>query len=74
MNNEERKIAIQLIQEKALRNFQQAKSLADTGYWDLIVNRLYYSLFHAVTAMMFKDNILSKTHKGTAQQFGKYYV
>lgn len=74
MNDEEKQISISLLVEKSQRNLDQAKYLADSGYWDLIVNRLYYSLFHAVTAMMMKDGIVNRTHKGTAQQFGKYYV
>ena len=74
MTEEEKNIAINLLIEKANRNFEQARFLANSGFWDLIVNRLYYSLFHAVTALMMQDNIVNKSHKGTAQQFGKHYV
>lgn len=74
MTEEEKQTSINLLIEKSNRNLDQAKYLADSRYWDLIVNRLYYSLYHAVTAMLMKDNIVNKTHKGTAQQFGKYYV
>ena len=74
MNEEDRKVAIQLLLEKSLRNFEQAQFLADTGYWDLIVNRLYYGLYHAITAMMMKDGIKAKSHKGTSGQFGLHYV
>lgn len=74
MNEEDRKIAIELLLEKSQRNIDQARFCADSGYWDLIVNRLYYGLFHAVTAMMMVDGIKAKTHKGTSGQFGFYYV
>lgn len=74
MNDEEKNIAIELLIEKSNRNLQHAKFNAGTGFWDLIVNRLYYCIFHAVTALMLQDNLNTKTHKGVSQQFGKHYV
>lgn len=44
------------------------------GYWDLVANRLYYAVFHAVNAMLMIDGIKTGTHKGTSIQFGKSYV
>ena len=74
MNEEDKKIAVQLLIEKSLRHMVQAKQNATLKNWDLVANRLYYSIFHAVTAMLLKDNIEVKTHKGRAQQFGQHYV
>lgn len=53
---------------------EQANRTADMGYWDLVANRLYYAVFHAVNAMLLIDNIKTGTHKGTSIQFGKSYV
>jgi len=44
------------------------------GYWDLVANRLYYSVFHAVNAMMLADGLKTSTHKGISSQFGFHYV
>lgn len=74
MNEEDKKIAIRLLIEKSQRHLHQAEQNAELKNWDLVANRLYYSIFHAVTALLLKDNIEVKTHKGRAQQFGKYYV
>ena len=74
MNDEDKKIAIQLLIEKSERHLTQAKQNAELKNWDLVANRLYYSIFHAVTALLLKDNIEVKTHKGRAQQFGQFYV
>lgn len=41
---------------------------------DLLANRLYYSIFHAVSALLLMDGIKTGTHKGASSQFGKYYV
>lgn len=74
MEEDLKRIAIELLLEKSERNFNQAKYNAQSGFWDLIVNRLYYSIFHAVNALLLLDGINTKSHKGTSQQFGLYYV
>lgn len=74
MTDEERDIAACLLIEKAERNFEQAQKNADMGYWDLVANRLYYSVFHAVNALMLMDGIHTGMHKGTSAMFGKHYV
>ncbi len=74
LSEEQRQVAIQLLVEKSDRNLQQAVVNAEFGYWDLVANRLYYSIFHIVTALLMKDGIKVQTHKGTSSQFGRYYV
>lgn len=71
---EQRDIAVTLLIEKSQRNMEQAIHNVAMDYWDLVANRLYYSVFHAVTAMMLYDGIKTSTHKGTSSQFGRYYV
>lgn len=70
----QREIATRLLLEKSDKNMEQARKTADLGYWDLVANRLYYSVFHAVNAMLMVDGIQTGTHKGTSIQFGKSYV
>ncbi len=67
-------VAARLLIEKSGRNMEQAIRNADIGYWDLVANRLYYAVFHAVTAMLLVDGIKTGTHKGTSSQFGRLYV
>lgn len=67
-------IATKLLLEKSDKNMEQAMRTADMGYWDLVANRLYYAVFHAVNAMLLIDGIKTGTHKGTSIEFGKSYV
>ena len=67
-------IAVRLLLEKSNKNMEQATKIADLGYWDLVANRLYYAVFHAVNAMLLIDGISVGTHKGTSIQFGKSYI
>lgn len=74
MTPEQREITATLLLEKSQRNMEQALRNADMDYWDLVANRLYYAVFHAVTALMLLDGIKTATHKGTSSQFGQHYV
>jgi len=37
--------------ETAYKTAEAAKLLADNGFWNSAVNRLYYALFYAVNAL-----------------------
>ena len=74
LSEEERTIIVVLEIEKAQRIFSQINRLAELGYWDNVANRLYYSLFHAVSALLIQDGHKVSTHKGLAAAFGQYYV
>lgn len=67
-------LATRLLLEKSDKNMEQAICTADMGYWDLVANRLYYAVFHAINAMLLIDGIKTGTHKGASIQFGKSYV
>lgn len=69
-----KKTVIEQLIEKARRNMDEAIFNASHGYWDCVANRLYYSIFHAVNALMMKDGIKCNTHKGVSSQFGLHYV
>lgn len=74
LDKSQKLIATRLLLEKSEKNMEQALRTADMGYWDLVANRLYYAVFHAVNAMLLIDGIKTVTHKGTSIQFGKSYV
>ena len=42
--------------------------------WNTSVNRLYYSCFYAVSALLLSKDIYSKTHSGTKQMFGLHFI
>lgn len=52
LNEEERRIIVGLEYDKATSIMQQIEGLQSLGYWDNIANRLYYVLFHAVSALL----------------------
>ena len=74
LTEEERRILVKFEYEKAMRFYIQAEKNAEMDIWDVVANRLYYSVFHAVSALLVKDGYKVNTHKGASLLFGLYYV
>lgn len=74
LSPEERKIVVGLELEKADKFLSQANSVATLGIWDVVANRIYYALFHAVSALLINDHIEVRSHKGAGLMFGQKYV
>ena len=60
--------------EKAVRFSDQARKNAEIKEWDVVANRLYYAMFHAVSALLIHDKHKVGTHKGAVMMFGQHYV
>ena len=60
--------------EKSERTFLEAKSLKSSQFWNGAVNRLYYSCYHIVSALLIKDGINASTHNGVRSQYFKFYI
>lgn len=54
LNEEERVILVAREYEKAQQFCKEAIGNAELGFWNVVANRLYYALFHAVSAMLIK--------------------
>jgi uncharacterized protein len=74
MTSEERDSYIDYRMESAYKTFDAARLLADNKYWNSAVNRLYYSFFYAVNALLFKNNILAKSHSSTKTLFSQNFI
>jgi uncharacterized protein (UPF0332 family) len=60
--------------EKSAITFNEAKSLAESGFWGGCANRLYYSCFYCVIALLAKDDIIASTHNGVRTEFFRLYI
>ncbi len=74
LSNEERDIIVKMELEKSDRFFEQAEIVAEKQLWDLVANRIYYSVYHAVLGLFIHDSVEARTHKGAVVVFGKRYV
>lgn len=60
--------------DKSSTTFEEAKSLCSSSFWGGAANRLYYSCFYAVLALLAKDDISASTHNGVRTQFFQEYI
>lgn len=74
MNAEDRRIYVKYRIDTAYNTFEAAKVLAENNYWNSAVNRLYYSVFYAVNAILVSNEIHTKSHSATKSQFSVHFI
>jgi len=65
---------VQLVFNSALESLEDSQIAIDNQRYKMAINRSYYAVFHAARALLFKKEIITKTHSGTIQKFGLEYV
>ena len=55
LREEERQVIVTLELEKADKTWAQMEVQIEAEQWELVANRLYYALFHAVSALLIHD-------------------
>ena len=48
--------------------------MIDNKFWNASVNRIYYSCYYAISAILLKKSIETNSHKGIRQMFGLHFV
>ena len=59
---------------RAHETLQEIQLHIDNQLWTTAVNRLYYACFYAVSALLLKNDIITKSHSGARQMFGLHFV
>ncbi len=74
LKEEDRKIIIELELERVNKTLHEMEIMLQNELWSMTANRLYYALFHAVSALLIKDQREVGTHKGAVNKFSFFYV
>ncbi|HCE57542.1 MAG TPA: hypothetical protein DER09_06945 [Prolixibacteraceae bacterium] len=74
MTQEERNEYVSYRLKSAFTTFDAAKVLAENGFWNSAVNRLYYAVFYAVNALLVNNGIYSSSHSGIRSQFSMHFI
>ena len=74
LSENERQIIVSRELEKAERTYDDMLFCAREGKWEAAANRIYYALFHAMSALLVNDGHIVKSHRGVLTMFGEYYV
>ena len=70
----ERSIIVSRELEKAQKTYNDVLYCVDKGMWETAANRLYYALFHAMSALLINDGYQVKSHRGILAMFGEHYI
>jgi len=74
MTAEERDEYVEYRIKSAFTTLDAAKILADNGYWNSAVNRLYYAAFYAVNALLVKNELFPGSHSGMRTKFSLHFI
>lgn len=60
--------------EKAYKSLKEAEILYKSGYYTTSVNRLYYSCFYIISALLLGKKLSSSKHTGIRSLFNIHFV
>jgi uncharacterized protein (UPF0332 family) len=72
--NEETRTLINYRLDRARESLEEAKILFERGYTNTFVNRLYYTCFYAVSALLLTRGLSSTRHSGVRSLFHQNFV
>lgn len=59
---------------RAKDTFDDAKILSEKNKWNSTINRLYYSAYYAVMALLLNSDLKPTTHNGAKSNFSEYFI
>ena len=74
LGKEERNAMVALELERAKNTMDEMDYLQKGALWNNMASRLYYAVFHAVSALMIFDGLKVSTHKGSHVLFSQHYI
>lgn len=74
MNDRQNKELVQYRFGKALETINEVEFLCENHFWNNAINRLYYSCFYAVGALLASIKVYPKTHSGANQMFALHFI
>lgn len=66
-----------LIKYRLLRakdTYEDAQILAERNKWNSTINRLYYSAYYAVMALLLDSGLQPTTHNGAKSNFSEHFI
>ena len=59
---------------RAKETFEEAQILAEREKWNATINRLYYSAYYAVMAILLHSGLKPTTHNGAKSNFTEHFI
>ncbi len=74
MNENERKELVKYRLSRAKDTLKEVDLHVSNKLWNTAINRLYYSCYYAVIALLVNKGINAQTHAGVRQMFGLHFI
>jgi uncharacterized protein (UPF0332 family) len=74
INDEERDAIVFYRIQKAKETWKEAEGIAQLGYWNAVINRLYYACYYMTSALLISNGHFAQTHSGVIRLFGLNFV
>ena len=74
LDEQSRQALVSYRMDRAENSLEEARYLADGGYFNAAVNRLYYACYYAAAALLLQNNITVHTHRGVKTMLGLHFV
>ena len=74
MTPSDRNLYSQYRLEKAEEAYEAAELLVANSQWNAAVNRFYYAAYYAISGLLVKSGVETKTHAGVKTQFLLHFV
>lgn len=60
--------------ERAYGSLKEAKLMAQGGFYNASINRLYYACYYMAVALLLKNNISAQAHSGVKTMLGMHFT
>jgi len=74
LSDEERDAVVFYRTQKAKGTWKEAEGIARLGYWNAVINRLYYACYYITSALLVQYGHTAQTHAGVIRLFGLNFV
>lgn len=74
MNHQDKAELVKYRLKRARETYNEVEILVKNELWNTAVNRLYYSCFYAVIALLAAHDIEAQSHSGARQMFGMHFI
>ena len=74
LDQESRDLLIAYRIERAYGSLKEAKLMAQGGFYNASINRLYYACYYMAVALLLKNNISAQTHSGVKTMLGMHFT
>ena len=74
LTDQEREAVVSFRIQKAKDTFAEAEGIAQLGYWNAVINRLYYSCYYITNALLIKNKYEAQSHRGIIGLLGLHFI